>query len=172
MSGRFYGYVDRARSDSAHQQGRETQCESGTKEKNRTASRLALRVAGNFRRQFSQQELAHQVVQRVRADVEKTIANRQANSAITGGMIQVRNAASSECSHGVGIIRLQLSPVCSADDRRRDGVKSTRLPASAAAIKIPRVLVQKRRQDSTTDHPAERLIRIGSPITLGVALGA
>src|ERR1700722_11149762 len=102
MSGRFYGYVDRVRSDSAHQQGRETQCESGTKEKNRTASRLALRVAGDFRRQFAQQELAHQIIQRMSADVEKAIAYRQANSAITRRMVQVRNAAGGKCSHDVG----------------------------------------------------------------------
>src|SRR5277367_1242094 len=153
-------------------EGRKVRCKSGANEKKRTALRLALRVAGDFRRQFAQQELAHQVIQRMRADVEKAIANRQANSAITGRMVQVRNAASSECSQDVGVIRLQLSTICSADDRRRDGVKSARLPASAAAIKIPRVLVQKRRQDGTADHPAERLIRIGSAIALGVSLGA
>ena len=72
----------------------------------------------------------------------------------------------------VGVVRLHFSVVSSADDRRRNGVKRTRFFASAAAIEITWVLMQERWQNRAANHPAERLVRVGRAVSLGVALRA
>ena len=50
---------------------------------------LALRVVRDFWREFAEHELTPQIVQRVSCYVEKAVANRQADAAITCRMVQV-----------------------------------------------------------------------------------
>src|ERR1700759_194188 len=93
-------------------------------------SRLALGVAGHFRCEFTEQKFTGQVIDSMRPYVEETIADGQAPSPVTRGMIEIGNTAGGEAPQHVGVVRLHLSVVSSADDCQRDGVKCPRFSAS------------------------------------------
>ena len=51
--------------------------------------RLTLRVVGDFWCEFAEQEFTRQIIDRMSSHVEEAVADRQACSAITRGMVQV-----------------------------------------------------------------------------------
>ena len=92
--------------------------------------------------------------------------------AVAIGIVETGETSGCEISQNVGVVWLPVSVVPLADDYSRHGVESTGDDATLAPVEIPRILMQKRRQQCGAEECRCDAGAISGAVALGITLEA
>jgi hypothetical protein len=107
------------------------------------------------------------------ADADEDIVDSNLSIvAVAIGIVETGDASGCEVSQNVGVVWLPVSVVPLADDYGRHGVESTGDDVTPAPVEIPRILMQKRRQQRGAEECRCDAGAISGAVALGITLEA
>lgn len=102
------------------------------------------------------EKLLSQRVDDASAGRYKRAIEDESSSSIGGGIVEVRQSPRAKITSDTGVVELCLSVVAFTQERRHSGMTKAGLLAALPLIEVARVLMEKRRENSSSDQDVSK----------------
>ena len=127
-------------------------------------------LAGGFVRQPAKDKFLGEIRGRSLSCADQEISQQHSDTAIGCWIVGIGDGSRGQIAADGRVVRLRPSIVSSTHEGARDGVEKARPRGPRALVEVARILVQKRQENSATDHDVGKAVGVSGAIALTEAL--